>query len=137
MFLNSNTSLSMYLFYNSRIHIITLYLGHVYVYYASVLRCWHIVWILLRTDHPCLGVGCHKTRIHPFSNKICECLRFYRPSVDEFNIILANFYGPLCDPPHCFFTLEYTSQWEVRYNLDYVRQEVMLQLSGRHEYCVE
>jgi hypothetical protein len=37
MFLNSNTSLSLYLFCNSRIHIITFYSGHVCVYYASVL----------------------------------------------------------------------------------------------------
>jgi hypothetical protein len=59
MFLNSNTSLSMYLFCNLRIHVITLYSGHVCVYYASMLQCWHLVWILVRTDHPCLGVGCH------------------------------------------------------------------------------
>jgi hypothetical protein len=39
IFLNSNTSLSMYLFCNSRIHIITLYSSHVCVYYASMLRC--------------------------------------------------------------------------------------------------
>jgi hypothetical protein len=44
---------------NSRIHVITLYSGHVCVYYASMLRCWHLVQILVRTDHPCLGVGCH------------------------------------------------------------------------------
>jgi hypothetical protein len=37
--LNSNTSLSMYLFCNSRIHIITLYSGHVCVYYASMVQC--------------------------------------------------------------------------------------------------
>jgi hypothetical protein len=49
----------MYLFCNSRIHIITLYSGHACVYYVSMLRCWHLVWILVRTDHPCLGVGCH------------------------------------------------------------------------------
>jgi hypothetical protein len=49
----------MYLFCNSRIHVITLYSGHVCVYYASMLQCWHLVWILVRTDHPCLGVGCH------------------------------------------------------------------------------
>jgi hypothetical protein len=49
----------MYLFCNSRIHVITLYLGHVCVYYASMLRCWHPVWILVRTNYPCLGVGCH------------------------------------------------------------------------------
>jgi hypothetical protein len=49
----------MYLFCNSRIHIITLYSGHVCVYYASMLRCWHLVWILVRTDHPYLGVGRH------------------------------------------------------------------------------
>jgi hypothetical protein len=57
--LNSSTSLSMYLLCNSRIHVITLYSGHVCVYYASMLQCWHLVWILVRTDHPCLGVGCH------------------------------------------------------------------------------
>jgi hypothetical protein len=55
----SNTSLSMYLFCNSRTHVITLYSGHVCMYYASTLWCWHLVWILIRTDHPCLGVGCH------------------------------------------------------------------------------
>jgi magnesium-transporting ATPase (P-type) len=49
----------MYLFGNSRIHVITMYSGHVCVYYASMLRCWHLVWILVMTDHPCLGVGCH------------------------------------------------------------------------------
>jgi hypothetical protein len=52
----------MYLFYNSRIHVITLYSGHVCVYYASMLRCWHLVWMLVRTDHPCLGVGCHSSK---------------------------------------------------------------------------
>jgi hypothetical protein len=56
MFLNSNTSCSMYFFCNSRIHVITLYSGHVCVYYASMLRCWYLIWILVRTDHPCLGV---------------------------------------------------------------------------------
>jgi hypothetical protein len=59
MFLNLNTLLSMYLFCNSRIQVITLDSDHVCVYYASMLRCWHFVWILVRTDHPCLGVGCH------------------------------------------------------------------------------
>jgi hypothetical protein len=51
----------MYLFCNSRIHVITLYSSHVCVYYAPMLRCWHLVWILVGIDHPCLGVGCHKT----------------------------------------------------------------------------
>jgi hypothetical protein len=49
---------------NSRIHVITLYSGHVCMYYASMLRCWHLVWILVRTDHPCLGVGCHTLATH-------------------------------------------------------------------------
>jgi hypothetical protein len=49
----------VYLFCNSRFHIITLYSGNVCVYYASMVRCWHLVWILVRTDHPCLGVRCH------------------------------------------------------------------------------
>jgi hypothetical protein len=63
----------MYLFCNSRIHVITLYLGHVCVYYAPMLRCWQLVWILIRTDHPCLGVGCHKEfDPNEFSNLIHE-----------------------------------------------------------------
>jgi hypothetical protein len=49
----------MYLFCNSRIHVITLYSSHVCVYYVSMLQCWHLVWILVMTNHPCLGVGCH------------------------------------------------------------------------------
>jgi hypothetical protein len=49
----------MYLFCNSRIHIITLYSDHVCVYYASMLRCCHLIRFLVRTNHPCLGVGCH------------------------------------------------------------------------------
>jgi hypothetical protein len=49
----------MYLFCNSRIHVITLYSDHVCVYYASMLRCCHLVQFLVRTNHPCLGVGCH------------------------------------------------------------------------------
>jgi hypothetical protein len=68
--LNSNTSLSLYLFCSSRIHVITLYSGHACVYYAAMLRCWHLVWILVRTDNHCLGVGCH-------SIKVYRWLRFY------------------------------------------------------------
>jgi hypothetical protein len=51
----------MYLFCNSRIHVITLYSGHICVYYASMLWCWLLVWILVRTGQPCLGVGCHSS----------------------------------------------------------------------------
>jgi hypothetical protein len=29
------------------------------LYYASMLQYWHLISILVRTDHPCLGVGCH------------------------------------------------------------------------------
>jgi hypothetical protein len=55
----------MYLFCNSRVHVITLYSDHVCVYYASMLWCWHLIWILVRTDHPCLGVGCHNMHVQP------------------------------------------------------------------------
>jgi hypothetical protein len=27
--------------------------------YASMLRCWQLIWILVKTNHPCLRVGCH------------------------------------------------------------------------------
>jgi hypothetical protein len=30
------------------------------LYYASMLWCWQLVWILVSTNHPCLGVGSHK-----------------------------------------------------------------------------
>jgi hypothetical protein len=33
------------------------------MHYASILRCWHLVWILVRTNHRCLGVGCHNACI--------------------------------------------------------------------------
>jgi hypothetical protein len=29
------------------------------LYYTSMLQCWHFVCVLVRTDHPCLGVGRH------------------------------------------------------------------------------
>jgi hypothetical protein len=29
------------------------------MYYASMLRCWQLVMILVKTDHPCLRVGRH------------------------------------------------------------------------------
>jgi hypothetical protein len=33
------------------------------LYYASMLRCWHLIWILVRTNHPCLGVRCHSSEL--------------------------------------------------------------------------
>jgi hypothetical protein len=35
------------------------------LYFTSMLRYWHLVWILVRTNHPCLGVGCHREQIIP------------------------------------------------------------------------
>jgi hypothetical protein len=29
------------------------------MYYASMLRCWQLVWILVKTNHPYLRVGRH------------------------------------------------------------------------------
>jgi hypothetical protein len=63
IFLNSNTLLSMYLFCNSRIHVITLYSDHICVHYTSIIWCWHLVCILIKTDHPYLGVGCHMSTL--------------------------------------------------------------------------
>jgi hypothetical protein len=33
------------------------------LYYASMLQCWHLIWILVQTDHPCLGVRCHSVQV--------------------------------------------------------------------------
>jgi hypothetical protein len=41
------------------------------LYYASMLQHWHLAWILVRFEHPCLGVGCH-TVIHPVGNHSWE-----------------------------------------------------------------
>jgi hypothetical protein len=54
------------------------------LYYASMLRCWHLIWILVRTNHPCLGVGCHisnivanalATKLNNNGDKGSPCLR--------------------------------------------------------------
>jgi hypothetical protein len=34
------------------------------LYYASMLQCCQLVWILVRTKYPCLGVGCHITHYY-------------------------------------------------------------------------
>jgi hypothetical protein len=65
----------MYLLCNSRIHVITLDSGHVCVYYASMFRCWHLVWILVRTDHPCLGLRCHTSTMSPQILRQCGAKR--------------------------------------------------------------
>jgi hypothetical protein len=33
------------------------------MYYASMLRCWQLVRILVRTNHPFLRVGHHKSAL--------------------------------------------------------------------------
>jgi hypothetical protein len=33
------------------------------LYYASMLQCWHLVWIMVMTDYPCLWVGCHSIEL--------------------------------------------------------------------------
>jgi hypothetical protein len=30
------------------------------MYYASMLQCWQLIRILVRTNYPCLRVGCHR-----------------------------------------------------------------------------
>jgi hypothetical protein len=29
------------------------------LYYASILQCWQLIWILVKTNHPSLRVGRH------------------------------------------------------------------------------
>jgi hypothetical protein len=44
------------------------------LYYVSMLRCWQLEWIVVWTNHPCLGVGCHswyQTRV--------SIIRHWRP----------------------------------------------------------
>jgi hypothetical protein len=31
------------------------------MHYASILQCWQLVRILIRTNHPCLRVECHNS----------------------------------------------------------------------------
>jgi hypothetical protein len=47
------------------------------LYYASMLRCWNLIWILVTTIHPCLGLGCHSSKYHshgdPSSHPHTQC----------------------------------------------------------------
>jgi hypothetical protein len=61
-------------------------------------------------------------------------LRLDRPSRDEFNIMLADPYCPL---PHCFFALKDVCQWPIEYDSNNMGQEVVHEIPGRHEDCVE
>jgi hypothetical protein len=88
-FSNSNTSLSMYLFCNSKIHVITLYSDHVYVHYASMLQCWHLVWFLVMTDHHCLGVGCHNRLICYQSMKLMSRSELIYPIIIDTDLVLT------------------------------------------------
>jgi hypothetical protein len=47
-------------------------------YYASMLQCWHIVWILVRIDHPCLGVGCLTRELPGVMTARPGCLGYYK-----------------------------------------------------------
>jgi hypothetical protein len=46
------------------------------LYYALILQCWHLVWMLVRTDHPWLGVGCHNALIMPETHIVMSFLIF-------------------------------------------------------------
>jgi hypothetical protein len=45
------------------------------MYYASMLRCWQLVRILVRTNHPCLRVGRH---MHPPVRPISHYIFFVK-----------------------------------------------------------
>jgi hypothetical protein len=85
----------MYIFYNSRINVITLYSGHVCMYYVSMFRCWHLVWILVRTYHPCLGVGCHNRLPTTTIQAVCPYLALFgsAPSYEHLHV-----FGCTCYP---------------------------------------
>jgi hypothetical protein len=53
------TSLYMYLFCNSRIHLVTLYSGQVCIVLCINASVFEHHMDLVRTEHPCFGVGCH------------------------------------------------------------------------------
>jgi hypothetical protein len=57
------------------------------MYYALMLRCWQLVMILVKTNHPCLRVGCHSIGLEVSygtgDNKHKEMLTF---EVASFNI---------------------------------------------------
>jgi hypothetical protein len=47
------------------------------LYYSLILQCWHLVWILVSTDHPYLGVRCHNCVIRDEMNKIRSHLHMF------------------------------------------------------------
>jgi hypothetical protein len=46
------------------------------MYYASMPRCWQLIWILIRTNHSCLRVGRHIQK----ARKVRELLAVFERS---------------------------------------------------------
>jgi hypothetical protein len=45
------------------------------IYYVPMLQCWQLVRILVKTNHPCLMVGCHKSLPLLSNGFVCELLK--------------------------------------------------------------
>jgi hypothetical protein len=63
------------------------------MYYASMLRYWQLVWILVRTNHPYLRVGCHTCPYTHQQNDAVE--RKHRHVVEMGLTLLAHASMPL------------------------------------------
>jgi hypothetical protein len=45
------------------------------MYYVTMLWCWQIVWILIRTNHPYLRVGCHIHIFRSYTSCVSDTLK--------------------------------------------------------------
>jgi hypothetical protein len=52
------------------------------MYYASMLRCWQLVKILVRTNHPYLRVGRHARALKQIEENIIKVVRLIHPNYD-------------------------------------------------------
>jgi hypothetical protein len=67
------------------------------MYYASMLRCWQLVRILVRTNHPCLRVGRHniyRRRFH-FRPQLCTFpfLFLWHPQIAKISAVYSDEAG--------------------------------------------
>jgi hypothetical protein len=51
------------------------------IYYVSMLWCWQLIRILVRTNHPCLRVGCHSWYQSHYGYNISHTILFLKTTV--------------------------------------------------------
>jgi hypothetical protein len=62
------------------------------MYYASMLQCWQLIRILVKTNHPCSRVGCHKIKLAKYENGTSRTLKISKLCIMMYYLKRDNFY---------------------------------------------